>query len=132
MTINDIKKAISDIKYVSDIGDNKRKERCKNISLALLSNYIDLQEEDRKSGKKFVHKGILRDFILGRTNQLKKVSDKVGDSRAHGDACGGHGLHLEMEGRGSSGLIYFNDKNMKKCLDFINLIKSNDNEVTLV
>lgn len=124
--LQNTKELISNLKYVNDIGDGKRKERCHNIALALLNNYFNLTESERTSGRKFVSKGILRDFILGKTRL--HVKDKIGDRRAHGDACGGHGLHLGIEGRGSKAIIYFNEENMTKCADFLS---SNVNEVIL-
>lgn len=113
--------------YVDDIGDGKRRERCINISIALLTAWNDLTEADRVSGQKFVIKSKMREFILSHTKGQYK--DKLGDSRAHGDACGGHGLHLEMVGTGAHTQILLNESNANKCKEFLDRLEFIDNTI---
>jgi len=120
--------SLSKSEYIEDIGDGKRKERCTNIATAMISAWDKMPEEDKNGGQKYIVKKHLRDHILEKTNQTP--NDIVGDYRAHGDACGGHGLKLDMEGSGSEGTIKFTKKNIKKCIEFL-ITRNDDDEITL-
>lgn len=99
---------------INDIGEGKRDARCRNIALVFKTAY------DMKGNEKFIHKCVVRSHILKSLNIVISDKDLIdGDNRAHGDACGGHGLHLEIEGRGIDGKILFTKDNYKKCVDFL-------------
>ena len=44
-----------------------------------------------------------------------------GDLRAHGDACGGHGLHLDHKMVGDKRYLRMNEHNLDKCITFLHV-----------
>lgn len=106
---------IEKFKYVEDIGVGKRTQRCRNIAIALIQIFYKLSKEDQEKGNRIVTKDKLRTYIMEKSGQECAFDD----ARPHGDACGGHGLFLDMEGSGSKAPIFLSKENIKKCVDFL-------------
>jgi len=87
-----------------------RANRIHNIATVITTAY----KASDGGPQRFITKDVLLEAIR-KVIAKPEGMDAIGDSRAHGDACGGHGLGLEMEGRGGSGKIFLNDNNFKKC-----------------
>lgn len=100
-----------------DLGDGKRDIRILNICHTLIQCWDKLTGIEVKNGDRYITKETVRSYILKETNQ--SVKDSGGDNRAHGDACGGHGLNLKMEGTGVKSKIFLNKSNIDKCKDYL-------------
>lgn len=110
--------------YKKDIG--LREARCHNVALAIVRNSEKLTGNIEN---KWTTKRKIRDFILRETDQTPE--DKLGDNRAHGDACGGHGLKLDMIGEGADAQIYFTKKNINICKAYLKKEEEESGEVEL-
>jgi hypothetical protein len=104
----------------SFVQENNRDDRCYNVAIAV-SSVMQEFKKDKTIDSKLVRE-IIRENL--KLPQLVGESCK-GDMRAHGDACGGHGLLLEQAKKRGSADIILNSDNLKKCNDFITEYKKN-------
>lgn len=96
--------------------ETSRRDRMYNIAVGI--------KEIHSNGKTGARCSTLREHIR-KSLGLEKLSgqEHLGDLRAHGDAIGGHGLHLsvtrkKVEGK-SERVIMFTDEVLKSCDNFI-------------
>lgn len=101
--------------FVPDIGS--RLLRNLNTVESVTKSCENLSKEDFKIGNVFLIKSEMRDIQLEGTNEVP--DNKMGDYKATGDSCGGHGLGLDMEGTGLSARIWLNKSNLKICEDYL-------------
>lgn len=94
--------------------EGNRSNRIQNIAIVLQAA---IKAHDG-GPKEYVTKEVVLKAIR-KTIPKPDGMDEVGDARAHGDACGGHGLSLKMEGRGSSTKIWLSSENLSKCTKFL-------------
>jgi hypothetical protein len=105
-------------KFVCEFGS--RSSRMFNVAVGVVDAFRrggDLSYH----GRNFITCAGLRDRIRGGLG-LEKLcgEEKNGDMRAHGDACGGHGLHLRMVSHKFCGkMIVLNEDNLRRCLDYV-------------
>lgn len=93
-----------------------RKHRMHNIAIAAL--------EIRATGKEGARTRTLREHIRKQLGLPTLQGEQhKGDLRAHGDALGGHGLHLDVGRQQIQGkterVIMFTDSNIEKCEEFL-------------
>lgn len=104
--------------------NGNRKDRMHNIAIAVLKISIDHKGARTKTLREYIRQQLALPKINGE--------DLKGDLRAHGDALGGHGLHLDVERRRIKGkterVIMFTDKNVKKCQEFLEKEIADDEE----
>lgn len=103
-------------KYEYKTDEVTRKDRMHNIAVAIL--------EIQGTGKKGTRTRSLREHIREQINlpRLNGEPNK-GDLRAHGDALGGHGLHLDVGRQSVQGkserVVMFSKENVSKCEEFL-------------
>jgi hypothetical protein len=91
--------------------DGSRESRTHNIAVVLSEVYAK-----KKPDQVEVRIQPLRFEIRKRLGiVLADGEPSLGDLRAHGDACGGHGLHLDMVTRNRTKFILLNEKNRNIC-----------------
>lgn len=105
--------------------NNIRGNRCYNIAI-LLSEIIRSNNTNYKSINSKLLRKLIREKLLLPTLTDKDLFD--GDLKGHGDAVGGHGLHLECIKKRNSVEILLNKNNYEKCQSFIKKFNSIDNE----
>lgn len=109
---------------------NYRQESCRNDRIYNIAVAI---KEIKASGKNGTRCSALRSHIRSKLGLQELTNEeKLGDLRAHGDAIGGHGLHLEVTRKKVQGknerIIMFTDDTMEKCNKYITTAKSHEEQ----
>lgn len=107
------------------ITENTRRDRCRNIATAIK------ELKDKNKDKIGITTNKLREYVRNKL-KLPALSgeDYLGDLRAHGDAIGGHGLHINVKrakrDRKSVRVVEFTDENIRKCDQYLTAPNTDD------
>jgi hypothetical protein len=111
----EMKKAVEQVvtpKYATENGS--RAARMRNIAAGLLA--LHEQHPDQAA----VTTSRLREFIREQLQMPALEGEaQLGDLKAHGDAIGGHGLHLEVSKESGMRVVKFSDQNLTRCKQFL-------------
>ncbi len=105
---------------------SSRRNRMINIARWYVANY------EKYKGRKVSMERVRSEIREALNLSDLDGEDKLGDLRAHGDACGGHGLHLhtararQYRGQHPRSVLIMDDQNLQTCVDFINDLENDD------